>query len=139
MPLPRSLQFGFAELLRASHLAAAQINQTVLGASDCSKSTRHLRRMDFLKPCSMRRDFGKANEYVVQSNWSREDGTQALPGVIIHLPEGRSLVIDSKVSLVAYEEFAVTENEVERTAARKRHMESTCQRSPTGTRMNPAA
>jgi DNA recombination protein RmuC len=66
----------------------------------------------------------KGHEYVVQSNLSREDGTRALPDVIIHLPEGRSLVIDSKVSLVAYEEFAVTENEAERTACAKRHMES---------------
>jgi DNA recombination protein RmuC len=66
----------------------------------------------------------KDHEYVVQSSHTREDGTRALPDVIIHLPEGRSLVIDSKVSLVAYEEFAVTENELERTAAGKRHMES---------------
>ena len=66
----------------------------------------------------------KGEEYVVQSSHTREDGTRALPDVIIHLPEGRSLVIDSKVSLVAYEEFAVTENELERTAAGKRHMES---------------
>jgi len=66
----------------------------------------------------------KGEEYVVQSSHTREDGTRALPDVVIHLPEGRSLVIDSKVSLVAYEEFAVTENELERTAAGRRHMES---------------
>jgi len=66
----------------------------------------------------------KGEEYVVQSNHTREDGTRALPDVIINLPEGRSLVIDSKVSLVAYEEFAITENELERTAAGKRHIES---------------
>jgi len=66
----------------------------------------------------------KGEEYVVQSSHTREDGTRALPDVILHLPEGRSLVIDSKVSLVAYEEFAVTENEAERSAAGKRHMES---------------
>src|ERR1700686_4236800 len=65
----------------------------------------------------------KGQEYVVQSSHSREDGTRALPDVIIHLPEGRSLVIDSKVSLVAYEEFAVTENEAGRWAAGKRHLE----------------
>jgi DNA recombination protein RmuC len=66
----------------------------------------------------------KDHEYVVQSSHTREDGTRALPDVVIHLPEGRSLVIDSKVSLVAYEEFAVTEDESERTAAGKRHMDS---------------
>jgi DNA recombination protein RmuC len=66
----------------------------------------------------------KDHEYVVQSSHTREDGTRALPDVIIHLPEGRSLVIDSKVSLVAYEEFAVTEDDSERAAAGKRHMDS---------------
>jgi DNA recombination protein RmuC len=66
----------------------------------------------------------KGEEYVVQSSLPREDGTRALPDVIIHLPEGRSLVIDSKVSLIAYEQFALTEDELERAAAGKRHMES---------------
>jgi DNA recombination protein RmuC len=66
----------------------------------------------------------KGEEYMVQSSHTREDGTRALPDVILHRPEGRSLVSDSKVSLVAYEEFAVTENEAERAAAGKRHMES---------------
>jgi DNA recombination protein RmuC len=66
----------------------------------------------------------KGEEYVVQSSLNREDGSRVLPDVIIHLPEGRSLVIDSKVSLVAYEEFAVTEVELDRAAAGKRHIES---------------
>jgi DNA recombination protein RmuC len=66
----------------------------------------------------------KGEEYVVQSSHTREDGTRALPDVIIHLPEGRSLVIDSKVSLVAYEEFAIKEGELERAASAKRHMDS---------------
>ena len=61
---------------------------------------------------------------MVQTSHTREDGSRALPDVIIHLPEGRSLVVDSKVSLVAYEEFAITEDEGERAAASKRHMDS---------------
>ena len=63
-------------------------------------------------------------QYVVQSSHTREDGSRALPDVIIHLPEGRSLVVDSKVSLVAYEEHANSEDELSRTAAAKQHMES---------------
>jgi len=66
----------------------------------------------------------KGEEYVVQSSHNREDGTRAVPDVVIHLPEGRSLVIDAKLSLVAYEEFATTEIELERAAASKRHMDS---------------
>jgi DNA recombination protein RmuC len=66
----------------------------------------------------------KGEEYVVQSSHSREDGTRAVPDVVIHLPESRSLVIDAKVSLVAYEEFAISEVEPDRVAASKRHIES---------------
>jgi DNA recombination protein RmuC len=66
----------------------------------------------------------KGEEYVVQSSHSREDGTRAVPDVVIHLPESRSLVVDAKVSLVAYEEFAISEAEPDRVAASKRHVES---------------
>ena len=66
----------------------------------------------------------KGHEYVVQESHTREDGTRAILDVIIHLPQGRHLVVDSKLSLTAYEEFAVTENEAERAAAGKRHLES---------------
>ena len=66
----------------------------------------------------------KGHEYVVQESHTREDGTRAILDVIIHLPQGRHLVVDSKLSLTAYEEFAVTENDAERAAAGKRHLES---------------
>ena len=66
----------------------------------------------------------KGEEYVVQTSHTREDGTRALPDVVIHLPESRSLVVDAKVSLVAYEEFAISEAELDRVAASKRHIES---------------
>jgi DNA recombination protein RmuC len=66
----------------------------------------------------------KGEEYVVQTGHTREDGTRALPDVVIHLPESRSLVVDAKVSLVAYEEFAISEVELDRVAASKRHIES---------------
>jgi DNA recombination protein RmuC len=66
----------------------------------------------------------KGHEYLVQTSHTREDGSRAQPDVIIQLPEGRSLVVDSKVSLTAYEEFAVTDNEGDRTAAVRRHLES---------------
>ncbi len=66
----------------------------------------------------------KGEEYVVQASHTREDGTRALPDVVIHLPESRSLVIDAKVSLLAYEQFAVSEIEPDRVAAGKRHLDS---------------
>jgi len=46
------------------------------------------------------------------------------PDVVIHLPEGRDVVIDSKVSLKAYEIFCSAETEEERNRAFKAHVQS---------------
>lgn len=54
----------------------------------------------------------KDREYFVQQNFTREDGSRALPDVIINLPDGKRIIIDSKVTLVAYERF-VNEEENE--------------------------
>ncbi|GAB2532153.1 DNA recombination protein RmuC [Simplicispira piscis] len=63
-------------------------------------------------------------EYDVQENHLRDDGTRAQPDVVIHLPENRHLVVDAKVSLIAYEEFANAETDLQRAAAQRRHIES---------------
>ena len=63
-------------------------------------------------------------EYDVQESHLRDDGTRAQPDVVIHLPEDRHLVVDAKVSLIAYEEFANAESDLQRAAAQRRHMES---------------
>jgi DNA recombination protein RmuC len=66
----------------------------------------------------------KGEEYTVQGSITREDGTRALPDVVIHLPAERNLVVDAKVSLLAYEEFMQAEEEPARINARKRHLDS---------------
>ena len=66
----------------------------------------------------------KGEEYIVQNSQTREDGTRAQPDVVIMLPELRKLVVDSKVSLNAYEEYTVAESDEDRLLAARRHMES---------------
>ncbi|MEO6976319.1 MAG: DNA recombination protein RmuC [Gallionella sp.] len=66
----------------------------------------------------------KGHEYVVQESHTRADGTRAQPDVVIHLPEDRHLIIDAKVSLTAYEEYANAETDHQRDAALKRHLDS---------------
>lgn len=53
-----------------------------------------------------------------------ETGQKLIPDTIIHFPEGRDIIIDSKMSLKAYADFANAGNEEERRAALKRHVES---------------
>ncbi len=55
---------------------------------------------------------------------SSEDGSRAQPDVVIHLPEGRRLVIDAKVSLVAYEQMTNEGDPARRTMAERRHLDS---------------
>jgi DNA recombination protein RmuC len=66
----------------------------------------------------------KGSDYETQESHTREDGSRAQPDVVIHLPEGRHLVIDSKVSLNAYVEYVGATEEAERQAALKRHIDS---------------
>ncbi|MCF6331223.1 MAG: DNA recombination protein RmuC [Sulfurimonas sp.] len=49
-------------------------------------------------------------EYELQVNLKSDEGKRYLPDVVIHMPQGRDIVIDSKVSLVAYERFVSEQN-----------------------------
>ncbi len=50
-------------------------------------------------------------EYVVQESFATEDGRRSQPDVVIHLPDKKDLVVDSKVSLVAYERWCSADDD----------------------------
>lgn len=66
----------------------------------------------------------KGREYVVQESLTAESGRRFQPDVIIKLPENKSIVIDSKVSLVGYEKFVSSEDEHEKQLALREHINS---------------
>ncbi|MFV0565077.1 MAG: DNA recombination protein RmuC [Flavobacteriaceae bacterium] len=45
----------------------------------------------------------KDREYFVQQSFTRDDGSRVMPDVVLHLPDGKKMIIDSKVSLLDYE------------------------------------
>ena len=47
----------------------------------------------------------KDREYFVQQNFHTENGKRVMPDVVIHLPGEKKMIIDSKVSLNAYERY----------------------------------
>lgn len=63
-------------------------------------------------------------EYSIQSTFTGEEGKRQKPDVIINLPEGRHIIIDSKVSLTAYETFCSVEDEALRKTALSDHINS---------------
>lgn len=65
----------------------------------------------------------KDREYTVQESFTTEEGRRR-PDVIIRLPEGRQVIIDSKVSLTAYDSFVNANSEEEKVSALKAHIVS---------------
>ena len=66
----------------------------------------------------------KDREYMVQSSNTSEDGRRLQPDVIVKLPDDKHVIIDSMVSLVAYERFVNAEEELEQTSYLALHVES---------------
>ena len=66
----------------------------------------------------------KGEHYVVQANLKDEEGNNLRPDVILNLPDGKRVIIDSKVSLTAYLDYTRAENDADRTSAMTRHVES---------------
>lgn len=66
----------------------------------------------------------KNEEYFIQESTKDEDGRNLRPDVVVRFPEGRSVVIDSKVSLTAYAEAVQAESDGERERLMKEHVRS---------------
>lgn len=64
----------------------------------------------------------EGHEYELQNTLSDAEGKKYRPDVIVHLPQNKDIIIDSKVSLVAYDAFVRAETEEERTQALKHHL-----------------
>ena len=64
----------------------------------------------------------KGREYETQATQTTDDGKKLVPDVIVWLPNDKKMVIDSKVSLSAYEKFTKTDDEAEKKAHLKQHV-----------------
>ena len=63
-------------------------------------------------------------EYELQATLRSQEGKIYRPDVVIHMPQERDIIIDSKVSLVAYERFVNTEEPLQKAQALKEHISS---------------
>ena len=66
----------------------------------------------------------EGHEYETQSHHRDEDGRSFKPDVVVHLPNEKDVVIDSKVSLVAYERYFNSDDDKAREAALAEHVNS---------------
>ncbi|QUM78911.1 DNA recombination protein RmuC [Moritella sp. 5] len=66
----------------------------------------------------------EGHEYDVQVSLNNEHGKRFQPDVIVHLPQDKDVVVDSKVSLTAYERYFNADDEVTRKQALQEHVTS---------------
>jgi DNA recombination protein RmuC len=66
----------------------------------------------------------KEREYTVQSSFTTADGKRLQPDIIIRYPGDRNIIIDSKVSLNAYESYHNSETDADRERCLKAHLVS---------------
>ena len=66
----------------------------------------------------------KGREYEVQQSFTNEGGSRVFPDVVINLPDGKKMVVDSKVSLVSYERYVNEEDNPLRMVYLKEHVNS---------------
>lgn len=66
----------------------------------------------------------KGREYEVQQSFTNEEGNRVFPDVVINLPDGKKMVVDSKVSLTAYERYTNEEDDSQKATFLKEHINS---------------
>ena len=66
----------------------------------------------------------EGRDYETQAHRVSDEGRSLRPDVIVNLPGGKTLVIDSKVSMIAYTDAVNAEAESDLDRARKRHVSS---------------
>jgi DNA recombination protein RmuC len=66
----------------------------------------------------------KGHEYHSQVNLTQTDGKRLQPDVVVHMPENKDVVVDSKVTLVAYERYQSADSDAERSMALAEHLTS---------------
>lgn len=144
LPLQDKIQ-GFEQKVEQTHKESidyhAALRQQILGLSEMnaqmSKETLNLTKA--LKGDSkMQGNWGelvlervleksgleKGREYEVQQSFTNNEGKRVLPDVVINLPDGKKMIVDSKVSLVAYEKWVNEESEILKIDFLKEHVNS---------------
>jgi len=66
----------------------------------------------------------KGREFVIQETVKSEEGTNLRPDVIVNMPDNKSMIIDSKVSLTAYEAYCSTDEKLLKEKALNEHINS---------------
>ncbi len=111
---------GLHELNRQMAEEAGNLTTALKGQSKTQGSWGELVLERILEKCGLTNGV----EYETQGSFRDGDGGRRMPDVVIHLPEGKNLIIDAKVSLTGYERAVNASTESARDSALREHVTS---------------
>ncbi|MEX2403286.1 MAG: DNA recombination protein RmuC [Balneolales bacterium] len=111
---------GLTELNQKMSLEANNLVKALKGQAKTQGNWGEMILERILEKSGLQKD----REYRVQESLKDEDGRRLQPDVIINLPDQKNLIVDSKVSLKAYEKYSSAEEESVQLLALKEHIQS---------------
>jgi DNA recombination protein RmuC len=111
---------GLTELNQRMSIEANNLTKALKGESKVQGNWGEIILERILEKSGLQKD----REYRVQVSGSNDQGRKIQPDVIIDLPDQRHLVVDSKVSITAFERFSSAETDPDRELALKEHIQS---------------
>ena len=118
-----SLEEKVKELIEQTNIVSNEANNLASALKGQSKKQGNWGEV-ILESILQKSGLVKDREYFIQKNIKDDDGKNLRPDVLVHLPDNRIIIIDSKVSLVAYDRFSSSDKSEEQTIYLKEHLKS---------------
>jgi DNA recombination protein RmuC len=122
----RQQLIGLKELNEQMSLEAVNLTNALNGDNKTQGNSGQLVLERVLEKSGLEKD----REYFMQQSYTTSDGKRVLPDVVLHLPDNKKIIIDSKMSLVSYELYIREEDKelkakflIEYISSIKRHIE----------------
>lgn len=119
------IRFSLDERIKELMLQTNKISSEANNLANALKAN-HKKQGDWgeliLESILQKSGFVKDREYRVQNNFVNSEGKNLRPDIVIDLPQNRSIIIDSKISLNAYNAYCSTEDTEEQKLYLKNHL-----------------
>lgn len=118
-----SLQVHIKELIELNQSIGKEAKDLTLALKGNSKIQGNWGEM-ILANILEKSGLEKGREFYVQESTTTDEGKRLIADVVVNFPDGRKIVIDSKVSLNAYTDYINCENSNEQETHKKKHLAS---------------